>query len=111
VFGRYMPSLRGVLLSHKGHTFAQKVALMYAEGPYPTTEIEFDAGVWAPEVGMRISEYMCATGKHVIYGAFYFNVSGTHLACRSNYLLQRRSIYNLTERFTISALAPYIRIL
>ncbi|KAJ1304967.1 hypothetical protein OPQ81_005706 [Rhizoctonia solani] len=52
---RYVPSLRGVLLSHKDHTFASNVALMYAEGPYPTTQVEFDAGVWAPEVGMRIT--------------------------------------------------------
>ncbi|CCO27108.1 hypothetical protein RSOLAG1IB_04157 [Rhizoctonia solani AG-1 IB] len=52
---RYVPSLRGVLLSHKDHKFASQVALMYAEGPYPTTRVEFDAGVWAPEVGMRIT--------------------------------------------------------
>ncbi|CAE7066023.1 unnamed protein product [Rhizoctonia solani] len=51
---RYVPSLRGVLLSHKDHKFASDVATMYAEGPYPTTRIEFNAGVWAPEVGMRI---------------------------------------------------------
>jgi DNA-directed RNA polymerase I subunit RPA43 len=53
---RYVPSLRGVLLSHKDHKFASQVAIMYAEGPYPTTRVEFDAGVWAPEVGMRISK-------------------------------------------------------
>ncbi|KAF8706098.1 Gamma-glutamyltranspeptidase, partial [Rhizoctonia solani] len=52
---RYVPSLRGVLLSHKNHKFASDVAIMYAEGPYPTTRVEFDAGVWAPEVGMRIT--------------------------------------------------------
>ncbi|KAG8746350.1 hypothetical protein FRC10_005339 [Ceratobasidium sp. 414] len=52
---RYVPSLRGVLLSHKNLTFAQKVAIIYAEGPFPTTIVEFDAGVWAPEVGMRIN--------------------------------------------------------
>ncbi|KAG8711815.1 hypothetical protein FRC11_001771 [Ceratobasidium sp. 423] len=52
---RYVPSLRGVLLSHKDHKFASGVAIMYAEGPYPTTQVEFDAGVWAPEVGMRIT--------------------------------------------------------
>lgn len=49
-----MPSLKGVLLSHKDLTFTQSVAMLYAEGPYPTTPVEFDAGVWAPEVGMRI---------------------------------------------------------
>ncbi|CAE6482884.1 unnamed protein product [Rhizoctonia solani] len=52
---RYVPSLRGVLLSHTNHTFASSVAIMYAEGPYPTTRVEFEAGVWAPEVGMRIT--------------------------------------------------------
>ncbi|CAE6414916.1 unnamed protein product [Rhizoctonia solani] len=52
---RYVPSLRGVLLSHKDHKFASNVTIMYAEGPYPTTQVEFDAGVWAPEVGMRIT--------------------------------------------------------
>lgn len=52
---RYVPSLHGVLLSHKDHKFASNVAIMYAEGPYPTTQVEFDAGVWAPEVGMRIT--------------------------------------------------------
>ncbi|KEP49662.1 Rpb7p/Rpc25p/MJ0397 family SHS2 protein [Rhizoctonia solani 123E] len=52
---RYVPSLRGVLLSHKDHKFASNVAIMFAEGPYPTTQVEFDAGVWAPEVGMRIT--------------------------------------------------------
>ncbi|CAE6381739.1 unnamed protein product [Rhizoctonia solani] len=52
---RYVPSLRGVLLSHKDHKFMSNVAIMYAEGPYPTTQVEFDAGVWAPEVGMRIT--------------------------------------------------------
>ncbi|KAG8682269.1 hypothetical protein FRC08_015065 [Ceratobasidium sp. 394] len=52
---RYVPSLRGVLLSHKNLTFAQEVAIIYAEGPFPTTTVEFDAGVWAPEVGMRIT--------------------------------------------------------
>lgn len=35
---------------------------MYAEGPYPTTPVEFDAGVWAPEVGMRIGEYLSFLG-------------------------------------------------
>ncbi|KDN45192.1 hypothetical protein RSAG8_05107, partial [Rhizoctonia solani AG-8 WAC10335] len=52
---RYVPSLRGVLLSHKDHKFASDVAIMYAEGPYPTTRVEFNAGVWAPEIGMRIT--------------------------------------------------------
>ncbi|KAG9103040.1 hypothetical protein FRC06_000367 [Ceratobasidium sp. 370] len=51
----YVPSLRGVLLSHRNLTFAQEVAIIYAEGPFPTTTVEFGAGVWAPEVGMRIT--------------------------------------------------------
>ncbi|KAG8779139.1 hypothetical protein FRC12_024613 [Ceratobasidium sp. 428] len=52
---RYVPSLRGVLLSHRNLTFVQDVTIIYAEGPFPTTTVEFDAGVWAPEVGMRIT--------------------------------------------------------
>ncbi|KAG8684234.1 hypothetical protein FRC09_015525 [Ceratobasidium sp. 395] len=55
VLGRYVPSLRGVLLSHRNLTFVQDVTIIYAEGPFPTTTVEFDAGVWAPEVGMRIT--------------------------------------------------------
>lgn len=51
---RYVPSLEGILLSHKNHTFVQDVAIIYAEGPFPTTTVDFDAAVWAPEVGMRI---------------------------------------------------------
>ncbi|QRV79399.1 DNA-directed RNA polymerase II subunit RPB7 [Ceratobasidium sp. AG-Ba] len=52
---RYVPSLQGVLLSHKNHIFSQDVAIIYAEGPFPTTTVDFDATVWAPEVGMRIT--------------------------------------------------------
>ncbi|KAG6852231.1 hypothetical protein C0991_001810 [Blastosporella zonata] len=51
---RYIPALRGVVLSHSNLRFLSKTATIQADSPYLVCSIEFDATVWSPQVGMKL---------------------------------------------------------
>ncbi|KAG6816968.1 hypothetical protein H0H87_001283 [Tephrocybe sp. NHM501043] len=51
---RYIPALRGVVLSHSNLRFLSKTATIQADCPYLICSIEFDATIWSPQVGMSL---------------------------------------------------------
>ncbi|KAG6862220.1 hypothetical protein C0995_002151 [Termitomyces sp. Mi166 len=51
---RYLPALRGVVLSHSNLRFLSKTATIQADCPFLVCPIEFDATIWSPRVGMKL---------------------------------------------------------
>ncbi|KAF8647147.1 hypothetical protein AX16_006978 [Volvariella volvacea WC 439] len=51
---RYIPGLRGVVLSHSSLVFLDKAATIKADCPYLVCNIGFDALVWSPAVGTKL---------------------------------------------------------
>ncbi|TFK44645.1 hypothetical protein BDQ12DRAFT_673321 [Crucibulum laeve] len=51
---RYIPALRGVVLSHSNVRFAEKTATIKADCPFLVCKVNFDATVWSPHVGMKL---------------------------------------------------------
>ncbi|KAG5342924.1 hypothetical protein C0989_005873 [Termitomyces sp. Mn162] len=51
---RYIPALRGVVLSHSNLHFPSKIAVIQADCPFLICPIEFDAAIWSPRVGMKL---------------------------------------------------------
>ncbi|KAM5538915.1 hypothetical protein V8D89_007410 [Ganoderma adspersum] len=52
---RYIPALQGVVLAHDRLEFLGKVATIKADCPSANCRIAFDATVWSPQVGMKLS--------------------------------------------------------
>ncbi|KAJ3514627.1 hypothetical protein NLJ89_g2273 [Agrocybe chaxingu] len=52
---RYNPSLQGVILSHSNITFVNPVATIQRDCPFLICKIAFDATVWSPQVGFKLS--------------------------------------------------------
>ncbi|TBU33678.1 hypothetical protein BD311DRAFT_711646 [Dichomitus squalens] len=52
---RYIPALQGVVLAHDRLEFLDKVASIKADSPFANCRIAFDATVWSPQVGMKLS--------------------------------------------------------
>lgn len=52
---RYIPSLRGVVLTHSNLRFLQSSATIQGDSPYATCNVGFDATVWSPRVGQLLS--------------------------------------------------------
>lgn len=55
-YNRYIPSLEGVVLTHSNLRFLQSTALILYDSPYAKCKVAFDAAVWSPRVGQRLSE-------------------------------------------------------
>ncbi|KAF5385752.1 hypothetical protein D9615_002481 [Tricholomella constricta] len=51
---RYIPALRGVVLSHSNLRFLSTTATIQADCPFLVCKIEFDATIWSPHVGMKL---------------------------------------------------------
>ncbi|KAI0744190.1 hypothetical protein C8Q80DRAFT_1185501 [Daedaleopsis nitida] len=52
---RYIPALQGVVLAHDRLEFLDKVAPVKADCPFANCRVAFDATVWSPQVGMKLS--------------------------------------------------------
>ncbi|KAG6813640.1 hypothetical protein H0H92_008877 [Tricholoma furcatifolium] len=52
---RYIPALRGVVLSHSNLHFLSKTATIQADCPFLICPVEFDATIWSPHVVGKIS--------------------------------------------------------
>ncbi|KAG5642438.1 hypothetical protein DXG03_002784 [Asterophora parasitica] len=55
---RYIPALRGVVLSHSNLRFLSTTATIKADCPFLVSKIEFDATIWSPRVGMKLGMSM-----------------------------------------------------
>ncbi|KAF7376075.1 DNA-directed RNA polymerase I subunit rpa43 [Mycena sanguinolenta] len=51
---RYIPALRGVVLAHSNLSFLKQTAAITADCPFLVCNIQFDATVWSPHVGMKL---------------------------------------------------------
>ncbi|KAJ6499382.1 hypothetical protein C8R45DRAFT_982243 [Mycena sanguinolenta] len=51
---RYIPALRGVVLAHSNLSFLKQSAAITADCPFLVCNIQFDATVWSPHVGMKL---------------------------------------------------------
>jgi DNA-directed RNA polymerase I subunit RPA43 len=54
IWFRYIPALRGVVLAHSNLSFLKKTASITADCPFLVCNIQFDATVWSPHVGMKL---------------------------------------------------------
>ncbi|KAF8493626.1 hypothetical protein JB92DRAFT_2749925 [Gautieria morchelliformis] len=52
---RYIPPLRGVVLTHSNIRFLQSTANIQGDSPYAICNVGFDATVWSPRVGQRLT--------------------------------------------------------
>ncbi|PIL35831.1 hypothetical protein GSI_01491 [Ganoderma sinense ZZ0214-1] len=52
---RYIPALQGVVLVHDRLEFLDNVATIKADCPSSNCRVAFDATVWSPQVGMKLS--------------------------------------------------------
>ncbi|KAF8161045.1 hypothetical protein B0H34DRAFT_699182 [Crassisporium funariophilum] len=51
---RYIPSLRGVVLSHSNLSFVNRTADIQGDCPFLVCSVAFDATVWSPRVGFKL---------------------------------------------------------
>lgn len=51
---RYIPALRGVVLSHSNLTFLESNAQIKADCPFAVCRVAFNAMVWSPRIGMKL---------------------------------------------------------
>ncbi|KDQ27825.1 hypothetical protein PLEOSDRAFT_1065164 [Pleurotus ostreatus PC15] len=52
---RYIPALEGVVLSHSNLSFIQDTGIIKGDSPYLICDVAFDAVIWSPRVGMKIT--------------------------------------------------------
>ncbi|TCD61702.1 hypothetical protein EIP91_008032 [Steccherinum ochraceum] len=52
---RYIPALQGVVLSHSNLQFLESAATIKADCPFSNVTVVFEAMVWSPQVGMKLS--------------------------------------------------------
>ncbi|KAF8973323.1 hypothetical protein BDZ97DRAFT_1780820 [Flammula alnicola] len=52
---RYISSLQGVVLSHSNLAFMNKAAVIQRDCPFLVCKVAFDATVWSPRVGCKLS--------------------------------------------------------
>ncbi|KAG8956348.1 hypothetical protein FRC04_004429 [Tulasnella sp. 424] len=52
---KHVPSLKGVVLSHSNIRFLNDAAQILNECPFSICDVGFDALVWSPKVGMRLT--------------------------------------------------------
>jgi hypothetical protein len=52
---RYQPSLSGVVLAHSNLQFLERSARIQADSPFAIANVGFDATIWSPEIGMKLS--------------------------------------------------------
>jgi hypothetical protein len=63
---RYIPTLRGVVLSHSNLCFLGKTATIKADCPFSVCNIGFDATVWSPRVCTKLGELIYSCESHVL---------------------------------------------
>ncbi|KAF8070208.1 hypothetical protein FPV67DRAFT_1006801 [Lyophyllum atratum] len=51
---RYIPALRGVVLSHSNLRFLSDKAKIKDDSPFLICDVEFDATIWSPHAGMKL---------------------------------------------------------
>lgn len=56
-FYRYVPALGGVLLCHSNVTFLTSTAAIKNECPFLVCNVGFEATVWSPVIGAKLSMY------------------------------------------------------
>ena len=54
-FRRYEPTLNGVVLAHSDVHFLDRVARLQADSPFSICHVGFDALIWKPTRGMKLS--------------------------------------------------------
>ena len=54
-FFRYIPALQGVVLSHSHLQFLESAATIKADCPFSNVIVGFEAAVWSPQIGMKLS--------------------------------------------------------
>jgi DNA-directed RNA polymerase I subunit RPA43 len=52
---RYEPSLNGVVLAHSDVHFLDRVARVQADSPFAICHVGFEALIWSPLRGMKLS--------------------------------------------------------
>ncbi|KAH8107973.1 hypothetical protein BXZ70DRAFT_913515 [Cristinia sonorae] len=52
---RYIPALQGVVLSHSNLQFLDSAATIKADCPFSNIHVGFEATVWCPQIGMKLS--------------------------------------------------------
>ncbi|KAI0046083.1 hypothetical protein FA95DRAFT_1560516 [Auriscalpium vulgare] len=52
---RYDPTLRGVVLAHSRLQFLERVGRIHADSPFAVCTVGFEALVWSPAIGMKLS--------------------------------------------------------
>ncbi|KAI0028787.1 hypothetical protein K488DRAFT_31326, partial [Vararia minispora EC-137] len=52
---KYQPALGGVVLAHTNTRFLNYAGHIKAESPFATWDVGFDATVWRPEIGMKLT--------------------------------------------------------
>lgn len=57
-YARYIPALQGVVLAHDNLQFLGPTATIKADCPFSNCRVRFDATVWSPQVGMKLSEFV-----------------------------------------------------
>ncbi|KAA1471754.1 hypothetical protein DENSPDRAFT_871742 [Dentipellis sp. KUC8613] len=55
VMFRYLPALRGVVLAHSKLEFLTHAGRINGDSPYVICNVGFEAMIWSPEVGMKLS--------------------------------------------------------
>jgi DNA-directed RNA polymerase I subunit RPA43 len=55
VLRRYEPTLNGVVLAHSGVHFLDRVARLQADSPFAICHVGFEALIWNPTCGMKLS--------------------------------------------------------
>ena len=55
---RYEPTLNGVVLAHSNVHFLDRVAQLQADSPFAICHVGFDALIWKPTCGMKLSAYV-----------------------------------------------------
>ncbi|VDC02760.1 unnamed protein product [Peniophora sp. CBMAI 1063] len=52
---RYQPALGGVVLAHQNLRFLSSAGRIKSDNPFAVVNVGFDATVWRPEIGMRLT--------------------------------------------------------
>jgi DNA-directed RNA polymerase I subunit RPA43 len=72
---RYEPTLNGVVLAHSDVHFLDRVARMQADSPFAICRVGFDALIWKPTRGMKLSGYHNSSGEGGERGLSPFSLS------------------------------------
>jgi len=86
---RYTPSLQSVLLSYSHLTFPDPfgatapTAAIIGDNPFSVVDVRFEAGVWKPEVGMKlVGTHSLSSPSHIsllLYKTFNVSIPISHI--------------------------------